>query len=343
MRARSRWGIGLVAFLMIWCRQLATSASALAQTQDCEALVSRAANHPGSEVERVSELERLASILQTPVGEDSQCRARGLEVLCATRPEAAIPVLQRWRGRADAQDREAVASCLLALMQSPEERAGPAVREYLFSEPPLTNVLLTMLRLTDPASREPLAPLVRAVGSESSHRMEAFGYLCTKPTPPRLQAECDAEMNLGAERLIRRNAMRYQPPKPRYRPAFVRAITITTLSVALAGLHVGLSAHYRNDETNLGGLFAYQGALGGAMLIAGVGSAATLRKNVTLTQLAAALILVPIGMLGAGIAGGIGGYKLGEPPGNGRVAVSVVSQALILSAVLGFSWAGVRP
>lgn len=341
MRARSRWGIGLVASLGILGGQLGTSDYALAQTSDCERLADRVANHPGSDIERLGEVRRLASILQTPVGQDSQCRARGLQVVCAQDPEAAIPVLQRWRARADEQDREAAALCLLGLMRSQEESAGQAVREYLFSDPPLHNVLLTMLRLVDPESRELLAPLVRAIGPEHYHRGEAFSALCAAPTPPRLIAECSAERHLAVDRLMQEPQQPYRPPSRRTNTRLVRAVTITALSVAIAGLHVGMSAHYRNSETNLGGLFAYQGALGGAMLIAGIGGVSSFRKNVTLTQLAVALILVPIGMLGGGIAGGIGGYKLGEPPGNARVAVSAVSQAFILSTVLGFSWVGV--
>jgi hypothetical protein len=343
MRAQGRWGIGLAAFLGIGSMELGMSDSALAQNGDCEALVDRATDFRGPDVERMNELYHLASNLQTPVGEDSQCRARGLRLICEVRPEAAIPVLQRWRGRADAADQQAVAECLLGLMNSPEERAEPAVREYLFSDPPLSNVLLTMLRIAEPASRERLAPLVRAIAPESPHRGLAFSYLCTPPTLSRLRAECEAEIALAEQQRGRPGASRHLPLSRRRNADLIRAVTITTVSVAIAGLHVGLSAHYRNDETNLGGLFAYQGALGGAMLIAGLGTAATLRKNVTLTQLAAALIFVPIGMLAGGIAGGFGGYKLGEPPGNGRVGVSVVSQALILGSVLGFSWAGVRP
>lgn len=342
MRARSRRGIGLVAFLAMLSGQLGTSDRALAQTEECAELVNRAASYPGAEIERVNELYRLASTLQTSVGQDSRCRALALNLLCEARPEVAIPVLQRWRDRTDDVDREATALCLLALTRSQQEGAERAVREYLFSDPPRSNVLLTMLRLTEPASREPLAPLVRSVAPESPHRALAFTYLCAPPNLARFGTECDAEKALEDQRRRREAPHRYQAPSGGPNPDIVRAVAITTASVAIAGVHIGLSAHYRNSETNLGGLFAYQGALGGAMLIAGIGAAGVMRKNVTLTDLAVALILVPIGMLGAGIAGGYGGYRLGEPPGNGRVIVSVVSQAFILAPILGFSWIGVR-
>lgn len=341
MRARSRWGSCLVVVLTILCGPIAAEDSARAQAVGCEEQVDQIANYRGSEAEHSIEVQRLAAFLQTPIGQDSRCRARGLRVLCELSPEAAIPVLQRWREQVDPEDQGAVAQCLLSLMKSQQEGAEQAVREYLFSDAPLSYVLLTMLQISDPASRELLAPLVRAIPRESPHRAQAFGFLCVPPTLARFRAECDAESARSEPQHDGSRALR-QAPLHRRNPALARAITITTISVAIAGLHVGLSAYYRDSETNLGGLFAYQGALGGAMLIGGIGGAASLRKNVTLTQLAAAVILVPIGMVAAGIGGGIGGYKLGESPGNARVAVSAVSQSFILSTVLGFSWVGVH-
>lgn len=290
------------------------------------------------------DVERLATILQTPFGEDGQCRAEGLSLLCALRPEASLPVLNHWSYRSHSEDQRSIVQCLLTLMETQGDRVEPEVRKYLFQEDTNTGLLFEMLRSTRPADRGRLAPLVSALDADGDayYWGRTVALLCEAPASARAVSDCRAIRAKRQAQLALQEKWRnqYKPQSNRYDAPLFRPVTITVLSVAIAGLHVGLSAHYRNDPSNLGSFHAYQGALGGAMLITGI-SVFSLRAGVNeggVYGFVAAVLLTPIAALLAGVGGGYGGYRLGEVPGNGRVALSVASQSVILGTILGFTW-----
>ena len=291
---------------------------------------------------RAPEVQQLVSILQSPFASHEECRALGLEVLCALRPELAVPVLSQWRERTHGGGIETTAQCLVALRQAQGEAAAPFLHDFFFKPYPPEAVLVELLRRTDPPQREALAPLLDALDKDSTYREHGYRLFCTKLLSPENIAKCNAERERVAkqrEAEAERKRDQQQGSRRDRNVRLGRALGITAVSVALAGLHVGLSVRYRDDERNFGGFYAYQGALAGGMLAAGVGVAiASTRKPFGLGTLAAALIGVPLaGVLGA-VGGGIAGYKIGEPPGDGRIITGVISQSIILGSVLGLTW-----
>lgn len=290
--------------------------------------------------DRAVEVPLLAAILQTPLGQSPACRARGLDLLCALRPEAALPVLSAWRKEPVDKDAEAAARCLLAL---PTAAGDTRVRDYLFPGPPFQGlgwepppsrdaVLVEMLRQREPPDRAALAPLVRLLDRESKHRAAAVALLCADAATAKQQGLCPDDAATDGARsggTGRRYTRTVDGP-------LAAALATTAGSLALAGLHVGLSARYAGSTDRLGAASAYQGALGGAFLTFGIGAIILDTQNAG--HPVTFLTLGTLSALVGGIAGGVAGYRLGDEPGSGRIVTSVVAQSFILATTLGITW-----
>lgn len=214
-------------------------------------------------------------------------------------------------------------------------------------------VLQKMIQNAKPESLVRLAPFIARIDpARVDEREQALHRLCSVPIPTTAReaialcvhyeedAERRAQIAEREARLAEKKAKQAAQSQVRRKQTIqlVQPLTLTGLSLALAGLHIGISASIRDEPADRSAFFAYQGVAGGAMLGLGLGIGIATGASPSLERALFGILTTPVlGILGA-IGGGLGGAYAGRDPGAGRVVVGTLSQVAILIPVLVWTW-----